>query len=111
MDPHTTEPQPPALDQLAPAAPSAAPQRAATRPALLKIPVTVQVVLGQARMSLGEVMALAPGAVIKLDAEVARPVSLLANGNEVAKGLIVVADEATGQLAISITAIGGSSTP
>lgn len=71
----------------------------------LKIPVTVQVVLGRKRMPLAEVMAFGPGSVIVLDQELSQPVSLEVNGSEVARGTLSVVDEATGQLGITLTEI------
>lgn len=73
--------------------------------ALLKIPVTVQVVLGSRRMPLAEVMALGPGSVVVLDQELSQPVSLQVNGSEVARGTLGIVDEATGQLGITLTVI------
>ena len=77
---------------------------------LLKIPVNVQVILGTTRMPLSKVMALGPGSVVVLDKELSEPVVLMINGNEVARGLIVVVNESTGQLGISLTEVssGGS---
>ena len=72
---------------------------------LLKIPVNVQVILGTTKMSLHKVMSLGPGSIVALDKELSEPVALLVNGNEVARGLIVVVNEKTGQLGISLTEI------
>src|SRR5215212_3382662 len=60
---------------------------------LLKIPVNVQVILGTTRMPLHKVMSLGPGSIVALDKELSEPVTLLVNGNEVARGLIVVVNE------------------
>jgi flagellar motor switch protein FliN len=70
-----------------------------------KIPVNVQVILGATRMPLSRVMSLGPGSIVALDKELSEPVVLLVNGNEVARGLIVVVDETTGQLGVSLTEI------
>ena len=72
---------------------------------LLKIPVNVQVILGTTRMPLHKVMSLGPGSIVALDKELSEPVTLLVNGNEVARGLIVVVNEKTGQLGISLTEV------
>jgi flagellar motor switch protein FliN len=109
MDTPLNDVRPRTLDQLPhveikPAGPASG---GVAHPALLRIPVTVQVILGHARMPLSEVMALGPGSVIMLDTELSQPVSLVVNGNEVARGIIMVADEKTGQLAVSLTAIAG----
>jgi flagellar motor switch protein FliN len=71
----------------------------------LQIPITVQVILGSARMPLSKVMALAPGSILTLDKKLSEPVILMANGNQIAKGLVVVLDDETGQLGISLTEI------
>lgn len=72
---------------------------------LLKIPVNVQVILGTTKMPLHKVMSLGPGSIVALDKELSEPVALLVNGNEVARGLIVVVNEKTGQLGISLTEV------
>jgi flagellar motor switch protein FliN/FliY len=78
---------------------------------LLKIPVNVQVILGSTRLPLSQVMGLAPGSIIALDKELSEPVSLEVNGSEVARGMIVVVDEKTGQLGISLTHISSTQSP
>lgn len=91
---------PPSPQPVAPAATPILPQGP-----FLKIPVTVQVVLGSRRMPLSEVMALGPGSVVVLEQELSQPVSLQVNGNEVARGTLGIVDEKTGQLGITLTAI------
>lgn len=76
---------------------------------LLKIPVNVQVILGTTRMPLSKVMSLGPGSIVALDKELSEPVVLLVNGNEVARGLIVVVNDKTGQLGISLTEVSSGS--
>ncbi len=73
--------------------------------ALLRIPVNVQVVLGTTKMPLHKVMALGPGSIVALEKDISQPVALLVNGNEIARGMIVVVNEKTGQLGISLTEI------
>ncbi len=109
MDTPLNEARPRTLDQLPHVEPktSVPVSSGVTHLALLRIPVTVQVILGHARMPLSDVMALGPGSVIMLDTELSQPVSLVVNGNEVARGVIMVADEKTGQLAVSLTSISG----
>jgi flagellar motor switch protein FliN len=70
---------------------------------LLQIPIYVRVILGTAKMALSKVMALGPGSVIALDQKLSEPVLLMINGKEFAKGAVVVVDEKSGQLGISIT--------
>jgi flagellar motor switch protein FliN len=101
--------RPKSLDQLphVEARPAAVMQSGIAHAALLKIPVTVQVVLGQIRMPLADVMNLNSGSVLTLDTELSQPVALVVNGNEVARGVIMVTDEKTGQLAVTLTSITG----
>ena len=80
------------------------------RGSLLKIPVNVQVILGTTRMPLSKVMALGPGSVVVLDRLLSEPVVLLVNGNEIARGLIVVVDEKTGQLGVTLTDVSSDGT-
>ena len=73
--------------------------------ALLQIPILVQVILGSTTMALSKVMALRRGSIITLDQRLSEPVRLLVNGNEFARGTIVVIDEASGQLGVTLTEI------
>jgi flagellar motor switch protein FliN/FliY len=99
------------LEEIAPA-PAAAEAPAAQgllpQGPFLRIPVTVQVVLGVRRMPLAEVMALGPGSVVVLEQELSQPVILQVNGSEVARGTLGIVDETTGQLGITLTAIGAA---
>ena len=52
----------------------------ATLDAILSIPVTVQVVLGDTTMPVASLMKLGRGAVISLDQKVGDPVNVLVNG-------------------------------
>jgi flagellar motor switch protein FliN len=96
---------------LADMAPQVAARSEGTIPqgSLLKIPVNVQVILGSTRMALSKVMALGPGSVVVLDRQLSEPVVLLVNGNEIARGLIVVVDEKTGQLGVTLTDVSSDS--
>jgi flagellar motor switch protein FliN len=78
--------------------------------ALLQIPISVQVILGSTKMTLSRVMALGPGSLISLDQRLSEPVLLLVNGDEFARGTIVVIDDASGQLGVTLTDIAPSST-
>jgi flagellar motor switch protein FliN/FliY len=75
--------------------------------AILRIPVTVQVILGSAKVPVAKVMEFAPGAVVTLDQKLGEPVTLIANGREIARGEIVVLDETTSQLGVNITEVSG----
>ena len=98
-------PETPQFAGLAEAQESRRSEAALPQGALLKIPVNVQVVLGTTKMPLHKVMALGPGSVVALEKDISQPVALLVNGNEIARGMIVVVNEKTGQLGISLTEI------
>jgi len=82
-------------------APEAASMLAASRgkvskynlPTLLDIPVNVVVELGQARMSVSDILALAPGSIVRMESSVSEPVSMLMNGTVVARGDVVTKGE------------------
>src|SRR5579872_4466518 len=72
---------------------------------ILKIPVTVQVVLGTTTMPVASLMKLGRGAVVALDQRVGEPVNVVVNGRIVARGEVVVVDEATSRFGASLTEI------
>jgi flagellar motor switch protein FliN len=76
--------------------------------AILRIPVTVQVVLGSARMPVAHLMKLGRGAVVALDQRVGEPVNVVVNGRVVARGEVVVVDEDQSRFGVSLTEIAGS---
>jgi flagellar motor switch protein FliN/FliY len=78
---------------------------AANYETILKIPVTVQVVLGTTSMPVASLMKLGRGAVIALDQRVGEPVNVVVNGRIVARGEVVVVDEASSRFGVSLTEI------
>ena len=76
---------------------AAAEEPAATRnlEMVMRIPVTVKIVLGSATMPVANLVRLGRGAVIPLDRRVGEPVDMVVNGRVVARGEVVVVDEAT----------------
>ncbi len=74
---------------------------------ILRIPVTVQVVLGSAVMPVSNLMKLGRGTVIPLDQHVGEPVDIVVNGRVVARGEVVVADEDTSRFGVSLTELLG----
>jgi flagellar motor switch protein FliN len=76
--------------------------------AILRIPVTVQVVLGSARMPVAQLMKLGRGAVVALDQRVGEPVDIVVNGRIVARGEVVVVDEDNSRFGVSLTEIVGA---
>src|SRR5580658_2825865 len=76
--------------------------------AILAIPVTVQVVLGETSMPVAKLMKLQRGAVITLDQKVGAPVGVLCNGRVVARGEVVVVDEESSRYGVSLTELVGA---
>lgn len=76
---------------------------------ILGIPVTLQVVIGTARMSIGQIADLRRGSVIALEQKLGAPVILLANGKEVARGEIFVMEGEDARLAMTIGSIAAPS--
>jgi flagellar motor switch protein FliN len=74
---------------------------------IMKIPVSVQVVLGSTTMTVSNLMKLSRGSVVKLDRAVGEPVEVLVNGHVVARGEVVVIEEENSRLGVSLTEIIG----
>lgn len=70
--------------------------------AILSIPVTVQVVLGSTTLPVAGLMKLARGAIVSLDQRVGDPVDVVVNGTVIARGEIVVVDEASQRFGVSL---------
>lgn len=64
--------------------------------AVLDVPVKVQAVLGRARMPIGELLRLRAGMVIELDRRVGEPVDIFVNDRLIARGEVVLIDDALG---------------
>jgi flagellar motor switch protein FliN len=98
-----------ALDRLAEIAARAAEEsgRFANVDAILRIPVTMQVVLGSATMPVANLMKLGRGAVVPLDHRVGEPVDVVVNGRIVARGEVVVVEEDNSRFGVSLTEIVG----
>ena len=67
---------------------------------VMRIPVTMKIVLGSATMPVSNLMKLGRGAIIPLDRRVGEPVDVVVNGRVVARGEVVVVDEATSRFGI-----------
>ena len=74
---------------------------------ILRIPVTVQVLLGSAVMPVADLMKLGRGAVIPLDHRVGEPVEVVVNGRIVARGAVVVVEDENSRFGVSLTEIVG----
>lgn len=94
--------------QLGPSAPAGTEERLE---ALADIPITLTARLGQATLSIGDVLKLGPGSTISLDREVRHPVDLVVGGKVFARGEVVVVDDRFAvrikELAVSRTVGGG----
>jgi flagellar motor switch protein FliN/FliY len=63
---------------------------------ILDVAVTLALEVGRARMSVRDLLALAPGAVVELDRLAGEPLDVLVNGVRVARGEVVVVNEKFG---------------
>ena len=75
--------------------------------AIMRIPVSVQVVLGAATMPVSGLLKLGRGAVIPLDHRVGEPVDVVVNGRLVARGEVVVVEDDNSRFGVSLTEIIG----
>jgi flagellar motor switch protein FliN/FliY len=71
---------------------------------LRDVAMEVSVELGRTRMTVRELLALAPGTIVQLDRAAGSPVDLLVNGTLLARGEVVVVDE---EFAVRISEIVG----
>jgi flagellar motor switch protein FliN/FliY len=78
---------------------------------VMRIPVTMKIVLGSATMPVSNLMKLGRGSVIPLDRRVGEPVDVVVNGRVVARGEVVVVDEATSRFGIKLSEVVGPSDP
>jgi len=86
-----------APDEIPPAPDQAALARsAADLEAVFDVPVQVSAVLGRARMDVGELLNLAPGAVLELDRRVGEAIDIYVNNRLVARGEVVLVEEKLG---------------
>ncbi|MGJ3264105.1 MAG: flagellar motor switch protein FliN [Salinarimonas sp.] len=76
--------------------------------AIMRIPVSLQVVLGSATMPVSNLMKLGRGAVVPLDHRVGEPVDVVVNGRVVARGEVVVVEDDNSRFGVSLTEIVGT---
>ena len=69
---------------------------AADLEAVFDVPVQVSAVLGRARMDVGELLKLGPGAVLELDRKVGEAIDIYVNNRLVARGEVVLVEEKLG---------------
>lgn len=63
---------------------------------ILDIAVEIRVEVGNSRLTISELLNLAPGSIIELDRTAGSPADLLVNGTKVGQGDVVVVDESYG---------------
>ena len=69
---------------------------AADLEAVFDVPVQVSAVLGRAKMDVGELLKLGPGAVLELDRKVGEAIDIYINNRLVARGEVVLVEEKLG---------------
>lgn len=93
---HGAAPQP-AFDAAASALPEEArATSAAELEAVFDVPVQVSAVLGRARMDVGQLLKLGPGAVLELDRKVGEAIDIYVNNRLVARGEVVLVEDKLG---------------
>lgn len=70
--------------------------------ALMDVPVQVDVVMGEVRMPMEELMALSENEIVALERETSEPVDIYVSDRLMARGHLVVAD---GQLGVTLAEI------
>ncbi len=63
---------------------------------MFDVPVTVSAVLGASKLAIGDLLRLAPGAVLELDRRVGEAIDILVNDRLVARGEVVVVEDKLG---------------
>src|SRR5215469_16695909 len=69
---------------------------AADHEAVFDVPVKVSAVLGRARMEVGDLLKLGPGAVLELDRKVGEAIDIYVNDRLVARGEVVLVEDKLG---------------
>jgi flagellar motor switch protein FliN/FliY len=72
------------------------PRGAADLEAVFDVPVQVSAVLGRARMEVGELLKLGPGAVLELVRKVGEAIDIYVNNRLVARGEVVLVEDKLG---------------
>ena len=86
----------PPVDDLAYNEDEQASRIAADLEAVFDVPVQVSAVLGRAKMDVGQLLKLGPGAVLELDRKVGEAIDIYVNNRLVARGEVVLVEEKLG---------------
>ena len=81
---------------LAPSDADSVDRGAADLEAVFDVPVQVSAVLGRARMEIGDLLKLGPGAVLELDRKVGEAIDIYVNNRLVARGEVVLVEDKLG---------------
>ena len=81
---------------LAPSDTDSVTRGAADLEAVFDVPVQVSAVLGRARMEIGDLLKLGPGAVLELDRKVGEAIDIYVNNRLVARGEVVLVEDKLG---------------
>ena len=81
---------------LAPSESDSITRGAADLEAVFDVPVQVSAVLGRARMDVGALLRLGPGAVLELDRKVGEAIDIYVNNRLVARGEVVLVEDKLG---------------
>jgi flagellar motor switch protein FliN/FliY len=81
---------------LAPSDPDSVNRGAVDLEAVFDVPVQVSAVLGRARMDVGNLLKLGPGAVLELDRKVGEAIDIYVNNRLVARGEVVLVEDKLG---------------
>jgi flagellar motor switch protein FliN len=93
----------PMADESAEGKPAAAPKASQRLPQMMRrIPVTLTLEVGSARISLQELMAIGPDSVLPLDAMAGEPLVIKVNGAAIGRAEVVVAGEQYGLKVIDL---------
>lgn len=63
---------------------------------MFDVPVTVSAILGASRLPIGDLLKLAPGAVLELDRRVGEAIDIMVNDRLVARGEVVLVEDKLG---------------
>ena len=89
-------------DAAAPAAAAAAPRAPRLPQMMRRIPVTLTLEVGSARISLQELMSIGPSSVLPLDVLAGEPLVIKVNGSPIGRAEVVVAGEQYGLKVIDL---------
>ena len=70
---------------------------------IMRIPVTMKIVIGSATLPVSELKRLKKGETVVLDRRVGEPVDVVVNGRIIAHGSLVIVDQETGSLGVSLS--------